>query len=202
MTLEIRNVQLDELQAMLAMTLSAYRQYEHESPPGFWDKYVTNITEAVLTAPDIERIAAYVDGERASVQAQLSREPPRDSIARGQSRSPQVGSCRQADAILRGPSFGKKLSERHPAHNRPDERRSPHVRKIRLRALASRRLFTRPRLRCRGLHQAPAAAAKPKPHLTHRQRIDSSEVGAQGDRHIDRAVRLLVILQERNQDAR
>ncbi|MFN8658969.1 MAG: GNAT family N-acetyltransferase [Candidatus Obscuribacterales bacterium] len=66
MTLDIRDVQSDELQAMLALTLSAYQQYEHESPPGFWDKYVTNITEAVLTAPDIERIAAYVDGEMAA----------------------------------------------------------------------------------------------------------------------------------------
>lgn len=61
--LEIREVREDELTTMLRVTNASYAEFRDGSPNAFWDIYMANIEEAILRAPDTERIAAFLDGE-------------------------------------------------------------------------------------------------------------------------------------------
>jgi ribosomal protein S18 acetylase RimI-like enzyme len=57
-TLAIRDALPAELDAVLALTIDAYVQYEPLLPPAIWDGYRANIVETI-TAPDpVERIVA------------------------------------------------------------------------------------------------------------------------------------------------
>ncbi|HEY9680532.1 MAG TPA: GNAT family N-acetyltransferase [Oculatellaceae cyanobacterium] len=59
MDIVIRDVQNNERQQMLALILNSYKEYKEESSPEFWEQYTRNITDAVRSGPDIERIAAF-----------------------------------------------------------------------------------------------------------------------------------------------
>lgn len=59
----IRDAEQSEREQVLNLTLKAYGEYQGDAPEGFWDVYVTNIREAVLNGPDIERIVAEIDGQ-------------------------------------------------------------------------------------------------------------------------------------------
>lgn len=61
--LETRDVRETEVLAALAVTKDSYSEFRDGSPDGFWEKYMTNIEEAVIRAPATERIAAFLDGE-------------------------------------------------------------------------------------------------------------------------------------------
>jgi predicted N-acetyltransferase YhbS len=62
MDIELRDVADGEREAMLALTLDSYKEYESQSSPAFWQQYTKNIAEAVRSGPEIERIAAF-DGK-------------------------------------------------------------------------------------------------------------------------------------------
>ena len=51
---------------MLELTKASYKEYQDNSPAGFWDIYMTNIAEAIMKAPNTERIAAFIDGQMAA----------------------------------------------------------------------------------------------------------------------------------------
>lgn len=61
--LEIRDAREAELRAVLSVTKASYTEFRAGSPEEFWEKYMSNIEEAILRAPDTERIAAFLDGE-------------------------------------------------------------------------------------------------------------------------------------------
>lgn len=61
--LEIRDVREIEVPAALAVTKASYSEFRDGSPGGFWEKYTTNIEEAIVRAPATERIAAFLNGE-------------------------------------------------------------------------------------------------------------------------------------------
>ena len=61
--LEIRDATEAELRAMLSVTRASYAEFRDGSPGDFWEKYMTNIEEAIMRASDTERIAAFLDGE-------------------------------------------------------------------------------------------------------------------------------------------
>ena len=61
--LEIREAREDELTTMLRVTNASYAEFRDGSSDAFWDTYTANIEEAILRAPDTERIAAFLDGE-------------------------------------------------------------------------------------------------------------------------------------------
>ena len=61
--LEIRDARESELPAMVNLTKASYAEFQDGSPSGFWDVYMTNIEEAIMRAPDRERIAAFFNGE-------------------------------------------------------------------------------------------------------------------------------------------
>lgn len=56
--LEIRDVREVEVSSALAVTKASYSEFRDGSPDEFWEKYMTNIEEAILRAPATERIAA------------------------------------------------------------------------------------------------------------------------------------------------
>lgn len=60
---EIREAREHELTTMLSVTKASYAEFRDGSPGAFWDIYMGNIEEAILRAPDTERIAAFLDGE-------------------------------------------------------------------------------------------------------------------------------------------
>ena len=62
-TLEIRDVREAEVPAALAVTKASYSEFRDGSSDEFWDKYMTNIEEAIMRAPATERIAAFLNGE-------------------------------------------------------------------------------------------------------------------------------------------
>lgn len=61
--LEIRDARETELRAIVNLTKASYAEFQDGSPNGFWEAYMTNIEEAIMRAPDTERIAAFLDGE-------------------------------------------------------------------------------------------------------------------------------------------
>lgn len=61
--LEIRDARETELPAMVSLTKAAYAEFRDTSPSSFWDVYMTNIEEAIMRAPDTERVAAFFDGK-------------------------------------------------------------------------------------------------------------------------------------------
>lgn len=61
--LEIRDAREDDLTAMLEVTKASYEEFRDGSPDAFWNVYMGNIEEAILRAPDTERIAAFLVGE-------------------------------------------------------------------------------------------------------------------------------------------
>ena len=61
--LEIRDVREAEVPAALAVTKASYSEFRDGSPDEFWEKYMTNIEEAIMRAPATERIAAFLNGE-------------------------------------------------------------------------------------------------------------------------------------------
>ena len=61
--LEIKDASEADLRAMLSVTRASYAEFRHGSPDDFWEKYMINIEEAIMRAPDTERIAAFLDGE-------------------------------------------------------------------------------------------------------------------------------------------
>ena len=61
--LEIRDVREAEVPSALAVTKASYSEFRDGSPDEFWEKYMTNIEEAILRAPATERIAAFLNGE-------------------------------------------------------------------------------------------------------------------------------------------
>src|ERR1700745_2151776 len=56
--LEIRDARETELAAMVNLTKASYAEFQYGSPSGFWEAYMTNIEEAIMRAPDTERIGA------------------------------------------------------------------------------------------------------------------------------------------------
>ena len=81
---EIREAREDELATMLRVTKASYAEFRDGSPDAFWQIYMGNIEEAILRAPNTERIAAFLDGELvASVllcRKPLKRRRPRNTI--------------------------------------------------------------------------------------------------------------------------
>ena len=61
--LEIRDVREAEVPAALAVTKASYSEFRDGSPDEFWEKYITNIEEAIMRAPATERIAAFLNEE-------------------------------------------------------------------------------------------------------------------------------------------
>jgi len=74
---EIREAREDELTTMLSVTKASYAEFRDRSPDAFWDIYMGNIEEAILRAPDTERIAAFIDGELVA-SVLLCRKPLKD----------------------------------------------------------------------------------------------------------------------------
>ena len=74
---EIREAREDELTTMLSVTKASYAEFRDGSPDAFWDIYMGNIEEAILRAPDTERIAAFLDGKLVA-SVLLCRKPLKD----------------------------------------------------------------------------------------------------------------------------
>jgi ribosomal protein S18 acetylase RimI-like enzyme len=74
---EIREAREDELATMLSVTKASYAEFRDGSPDAFWDIYMGNIEEAILRAPDTDRVAAFLDGELVA-SVLLCRKPLKD----------------------------------------------------------------------------------------------------------------------------
>lgn len=61
--IEVRDATEKELQNMLELTIGAYKEYQADSPDGFWDQYIINIGKAVTEASETERVGAFINGE-------------------------------------------------------------------------------------------------------------------------------------------
>jgi ribosomal protein S18 acetylase RimI-like enzyme len=61
--LEIKDAREADLRSMLDVIRASYAEFRDGSPDDFWEKYMINIEEAIMRAPDTQRIAAVLDGE-------------------------------------------------------------------------------------------------------------------------------------------
>ncbi|MFA6210502.1 MAG: GNAT family N-acetyltransferase [Candidatus Obscuribacterales bacterium] len=60
-TYDIRDAEENEREAMLNVTLAAYREFEVNADANFWQLYEKNIAQAINEGPDIERIVYLID---------------------------------------------------------------------------------------------------------------------------------------------
>lgn len=60
-TYDIRDAEENEREAMLNVTLAAYREFEVNADKKFWKQYEHNIAQAINQGPDIERIVYLID---------------------------------------------------------------------------------------------------------------------------------------------
>jgi GNAT superfamily N-acetyltransferase len=107
-TIFIRDTLPSEMDAVLALTLAAYAQYEPLLPPSLWDAYRANIIETI-TAPDpVERIVAERDGV---LIGSVLLYPPQAAAYAGQADAPVLPEIRllAVPPAARGQGVAKAL---------------------------------------------------------------------------------------------